>query len=354
MSIPTRSITYALVCLVLISCGEKEQPKDYIRPVKAMKIGDVSGFSARSFPGQAKATEEINLSFDVTGKLIERPVNIGDSVEKGQVIARLDPRDFQAKLKAARAELKKNQQNYSRAKDLIKKDFISKTNYDLLEAKVDIAEANVALASKALSDSVIKAPFAGRIANLYVENYQAVMPKQEIARLLDTSKIEMIISIPESLISNVPYVKNISVRFDANPNIEVQATIKEVSNEASATTRTYPVTLIMEQPLNFEIQPGMAGIAKGESHLPVVKTTTQAFEVPLSAIFSPDHTGETYVWIIDENSQTVIRQQVSTEALNANGIKVTTGLKVGDWIATAGVHYLQEGQQVRILSGPGE
>ena len=354
MSIPTRSITYALVCLVLISCGEKEQPKDYIRPVKAMKIGDVSGFSARSFPGQAKATEEINLSFEVSGKLIERPVNIGDQVAKGQLIARLDPRDFQAKLKAARAELKQSRQNFARARELIKKDFISKVDYDLLEAKVDIAEANVALASKALSDSVIKAPFAGRIANVYVENYQSVRAKQKIARLLDTTKIEMIISIPESLIANAPYVKNLRVHFDAYPNVEVSATIKEVSNEASTTTRTYPVTLIMDQPQDFEIQPGMAGVATGEAHLPKTTTATPVLEIPLSATFSPDNTGATYVWFIDENTQTVTRQQVASGALTENGIEVTEGLQVGDWIATAGVHSLREGQKVRILSVPGE
>ncbi len=347
-------LIFLLAGIGAISCDKKEPTKEVVRPVKAMQLGAFSGFSERSFPGRAKATEEVNLSFDVGGRLIERPVNIGDTVAEGQLIARLDPRDFQAKLKAARAELQKNRQNFSRAKELIKKDFISKAQYDLLEASVKISEANVALAGKALSDSVIKAPFAGRIANVFVENFQSVIPKQKIARLLDTSRIEMVIDIPESLISDAPYVKNIRVRFDAQPQQEIPATIKEVSNEASANTRTYPVTLIMEQSDEFEILPGMAGHAHGETHHPDQSSAKQGFEIPLSATFSPDATGTTYVWVIDRKNETVNRRKVTTEALSQYGINVVKGLQTGEWIATAGVHHLQEGQKVTILPEPGE
>ena len=350
MSILTRPIIYLLVCMVLISCGKEAPPKNMVRPVKAMKVGDTIGITGRPFPGKAKATEETYLSFDVPGTLIERPVNIGDSVEKGQLIARLDPRDYQANLKAARAAHKQSRHDFARAKELIKKDFISKVNYDLLEAKVDIAEANVAIARKALSDSVIKAPYAGRIPSLYVENYQAVLAKQRIARLLDTSKIEMIIHIPESLISYAPYVKNFRVKFDAFPGKEVPATIHEVSNEASATTRTYPVTLIMDQPQDFNIKPGMAGTARGERDMPEAEKTEQGFEIPLSATFSPYNTNDTYVWLIDEDSLTVSLHQVTTAELTANGIKVTKGIKTGDWLVTAGVHYLEKGQEVKIMT----
>ena len=332
-----------------MACNDQQVAEQTaIRPVKAVRVADVSSLSDRWFPGRAKATEQIDLSFDVSGKLTERPVNIGDAIEKGQVIARLDSRDFRAKLKASRAELQRDVQNYKRAKDLIKKDFISKSEFDRLAAKVDIAEANVDLAKKALSDSVINAPFSGRIAKLYVENYQAVRPKQNIARLLDTSKIEIIIDIPESLISNAPFIQNIKVRFDAFPDLNVPATIKEVSNEASEKTRTYPVTLIMDQPEGAEILPGMAGKVKGETHLP--DKTEKGFDIPLSAVFSADESDSSYVWVIDEQNQTVNKREVKTEALSQYGIKVTKGLQAGEWIATAGVHYLQQGQQVRILS----
>jgi len=340
-----------LMSIMLVACSDEQVAEQtVIRPVKAMQVADVSGLSDRSFPGRAKATEQIDLSFDVSGKLTERPVNIGDTIEKGQIIARLDPRDFRAKLKSARAELQRDIQNFKRANDLIKKDFISKSEFDRLEASVDIAEANVDLARKALSDSVIKAPFSGRIAKLYVENYQAVRAKENIARLLDTSKIEIIIDIPENLISNAPFIKNIKVRFDAFPGIEVPATIKEISNEASENTRTYPVTLIMEQPEGVEILPGMAGKAKGEAHLP--DKTNKGFYIPLSAVFSADESNNSYVWVIDEKNQTVNKREITTEALSQYGIKVIKGLQAGEWIATAGVHYLQQGQKISILSEP--
>jgi len=89
---------------------------------------------------------------------------------------------------------------------LIKKDFISEREYDRLEAAVDVAEANLAIAQKALSDSVIKAPFDGRISNTYVENFQAVLAKKPVVRLLDTTQIEMVVQVPENLISKVTYI----------------------------------------------------------------------------------------------------------------------------------------------------
>ena len=100
------------VCLfvitpVLTSCDSKPQEKaEVIRPVPAMKVGESQKVSGRKFPGKAKATQEVNLAFDVGGKLIDRPVNIGDTVKKGDVIARLNPREFKAKVKATRAEVK--------------------------------------------------------------------------------------------------------------------------------------------------------------------------------------------------------------------------------------------------------
>ena len=237
-----------LTCWALPGCGVEDTPPEPVRPVLSVVVADAAGLNGRRFPGQAKATQELNLAFEVPGRLIERPVEVGDRVELGQVLAELDPRDFAAALKSAEAELKRDQTNFERAEGMLAEDVISRAQYDRLEARRDIAEASVELASKALADSVLRAPFSGTVAATYVENYENIRAKQEIMRLLDTSKIEMVIQIPESMISNTPYVRDIQVRFDPFPETLLPASIKEVSNEASRTTRTYPVTLIMEPP----------------------------------------------------------------------------------------------------------
>ena len=344
------------VCLfilapVLTSCDSKPPEKaEVIRPIAAIKVGESQKVSGRKFPGKAKATQEVNLAFDVGGKLIERPVNIGDTVKKGGVIARLNPRDFKAKVKSTKAEVKKAKLNYTRGKKLIKDGFISQREYDRLEAAVDVAEADLDIAQKALSDSVMKAPFGGHIANLFVENYQAVLSKKVIARLLDTSQIEMVVQVPENLISKVSYIEDIQVTFDSFPDITLAATIKEVSNEASLTTRTYPVTLIMQQDDDVEILPGMAGNASGTLVMPGAGDELEQLVVPVKAVFTPDTEKQDHVWVIDENSGSVQLRKVKTGQLTRSGIQVTDGLQEGEWIATAAVHTLREGQKVRIDS----
>ena len=139
------------------------------------------------------------------------------------------------------------------------------------------------------------------------------------------------------------------VRFDTFPDREIPAKIKEIGKEASQTTRTYPVTLIMDQPKDMKILPGMAGkTVRAEGGLPD-DANNAGIEVPVSATFSPDETDKAYLWVIDEQTKTVSRREVKTGKLTDRGIMITNGLISGEWIATAGVHYLREGQQVRIL-----
>ncbi|OEH46028.1 Macrolide export protein MacA [Legionella parisiensis] len=262
---PRLYLTVGFIAYLGISCNQN-QTKPFPskpRPVKAIQIGNTSAFSGRAFPGRARAFQQVNLSFNVGGSLIELPVKIGDNVKKGTLIAKLDPREFEAKLQSAQAELTRDKQNFLRAEALIGKGNISKVDYDLLKAKLAVSQANKDLAEKSLKDSVLNAPFNGKISNLYVENFQTISNHQNIARLLDTSQIEMVIQIPEGFISYIPFVKDILVRFDSFPNEMIPAQIKEISNEASPETRTYPVTLIMHQPKHFEILPGMAGKATG-------------------------------------------------------------------------------------------
>ena len=310
-------------------------------------VADAAGLNGRRFPGQAKATQELNLAFEVPGRLIESPVEVGDRVELGQVLAELDPRDFAAALKSAEAELKRDQTNFERAEGMLAEDVISRAQYDRLEARRDIAEASVELASKALADSVLRAPFSGTVAATYVENYENVRAKQEIMRLLDTSKIEMVIQIPESMISNTPYVRDIQVRFDPFPETVLPASIKEVSNEASRTTRTYPVTLIMEPPEGVEILPGMAGEVWGRVELPE-NLSESGIEVPTAAVFADDASDseQSYVWVVDEETRSVSRRPVKIVRFSALGVLVQ-GVEPGERIVTAGVNSLREGQTVR-------
>jgi RND family efflux transporter MFP subunit len=218
---------------------------------------------------------------------------------------------------------------------------------DSANAQVESLEAQVATAKDALSYTHLKAPFKGTVVETFVENYEDVQAKQQIVRIVDTSKIEFVVNIPENLISDAPKVKKVYVRFDAFPDHEIPGSIKEIGKEASKTTRTYPVTLIMDQPDDIKILPGMAGQAWGDRETAIMAGDVGIL-VPISAVITSDGEKQSFVWVIDEKSGQVTRRKVKTGNLSDSGIMIDEGLKPGEWVAIAGVHSLQEGQKVRI------
>ncbi len=357
------------VLMVLVACGEKEAvEKDEVRPVKAMKVGDLEPFGGRWFPGKATATQEANLAFRVPGTVHRIPVDVGTNVTTGDLLARLDPQDYQVALNDAQAQLRKAkaglelaESEYERVARVFQKDpgAVSKSMVDVRKAELDTAKAQVVSAQAAVESATdnlnytfLKSPYDGVVVEKFVDQFEEVQALQKVIRVLDTSSIEFTVNIPETLMEHVDKVKETGafVVFDTYPDVEVPAQIKEVGKEASKTTRTYPVTLIMEQPEDIKILPGMAGKAKGDrkAAAQIAKETGMVgIEIPITATFSDD-AKKTFVWVVDENSKTVSKRAVSVANLTEEGALVT-GLEPGEIIATAGANMLVEGQQVRIL-----
>ena len=373
MSLLIKLFPIVFVLFALNGCQEEVPKKKMVRSVRAMHVTDASEVAKRWFPGQAKATQVVDLSFRVAGPLITRPVNVGDTPRKGQELARIDPRDFQVELRNAKGQLEKTEAELRRAKSdyerviRIQKQDSGAISQSMIDRKRQLVESNragirslqaaVDSARDKLDYTYLKAPFDGIVTAIYVENYEDVKPKQPIIRLIDHSQIEMIVNIPESLISKADTLKTAGkvfrVRFDSFPDREVKAQIKEIGKEASKTTRTYPVTLVMDQPEDIKILPGMAGNAASTVLMEVTEGLSQSrVVIPETAIFSPDE--NTYVWVIDDKTKKVSKREVKTGKLLGSGIEVLEGIQPGEWIATAGVHYLKEGQQVRVLSSSAE
>ena len=362
---PKQARLLLLLCPVLLfaGCGQREPPEEeVVRPVRAMKVGDVAELEGRNFPGRARATQEVELSFRVSGPLIALPVKVGDKVKTDSLVARIDPRDFEVQLRKAEGELQRAaayreraKSEYQRLLGIQKKDtgLVSEVKVDRAKEDYQIAKADIVAyqaameaARDALGYAYLKAPFEGTIVATYVENFEYVQSRQSIVRLLDSTRVEFEFNVPETMISLVPQLRDIRVRFDAFPDLEISAEIQEIGSEASTTTRTYPVTLIMDQPEGAEILPGMAGKVTG-------KAGSQAGEagavilIPVTSVFSPESGDESFVWVIDKVSNRVSRRAVKLGELSAAGVAVQEGLQAGELIAIAGVHFLTEGQQVR-------
>jgi RND family efflux transporter MFP subunit len=341
-----RCLAWIAILASLVGCGDEPLPREITRPVRAMQIAEAGALQEHWFPGRASATQEANIAFEVPGRLVQRPVLVGDRVTKGQLLAKLDPRDFQNALDQARAAAARARAFRDRIVEAAKTGAVSRQDVDDAEAALRIAQAEVQIRQKALDDSELYAPFDGTVSAILVENFENVQAKQVIMRVLDTSEIELVVNIPETLISHVLFVKEVRVQYDAFPGRDFPAQIKEVSNEASETTRTFAVNLIMDQPKDVQILPGMAGRATARVELPGGIDDT-GFEINASAVFSRDNQG-TYVWIVDPDAGTVSRREVEVGRVTPRGL-VVKGVKPGEWVAIAGANVLQEGQKVRIL-----
>jgi len=329
-----------------MGCEKEVVEKKVIRPVRVVKLGNTDGLSKRSFPGRAEATREVNLGFEVGGTLVDLKVKKGDVVKKGQLLGWLDARTFQNELNAATAELNRAKAHRDRIARAVKTGAVAKQELTNAEAQLEVAGAEVKIKSKNLGDTKLLAPFDGGISVTYVDSYQRLQPKQEVLRLLDDSKIKFTVAIPENLISLVSYVTRAEIRFDAFPDRAIQARIEEIGSEASEATRTYPVTLIMDQPEDIKILPGMAGKVSGNVELPR-EFKSKGIEIPVAAIFEEGN--KSYVWLVEETTMTVTRREVTPGQLTSYGIRVEGPLKVGDAIVTAGIHFLKEGEKVRFL-----
>ncbi len=361
--LPVRILVLAAIAL-LMSCEHKAPEPQPPRLVNALRIADTSGLAERSFPGRARAGREVNRSFRVSGPLITLPVGVGDEVNAGDILARIDPKDFETKLATLEGQLEREQAKAKRAQaDLTRLQNIFKEDpgatsqtaidravqaRDSAKAGVRSLEASVENARDQLSYTELKAPFDGIVVETYVDNFETVFAKQPILRVLDPSSIEFVVYVPENLISLAPYVTGSTVTFDALPGIEIAAKIKEIGKEASQATRTYPVTLVMEQPEGAEILPGMAGQASITSR-PPQESALVGIQIPATAVFTGEDMSKSFVWIVDESSNTLSRREVEIAQLARYGVLIKTGLKPGEWIVVKGVHSVKEGQQVRIL-----
>ena len=363
MNYASKFILLTLVVIVLLSgCQEEASVEEIIRPVKALKVADADTFVGIKFNGIAQATKQVDLSFRVDGPMISRLVNVGNEVKEGQLIARIDPRDYEVRLRTVQGQLtnaiavrKRAQSDLDRLLRIQKQDqgAVSQTlidkaqqNKDSAQAEIQSLKATVDRAKDDLDYTYLKAPFDGIITKTYVEAFEDVRRKQPVVRLLDPSKIEMWVNVPENLISLTPYVDKIWVRFDAL-GIEVPAEIKEVGSEASQTTRTFPVNVIMDQPEDAKILPGMAGVTRHTLNLPQDAKTSE-FLIPDTAVFTDSEKQNSYVWLIDESALKITRHEIAPGKLTGRGLRVK-GLQPDQWIVVAGVELLREGQKVKIL-----
>lgn len=341
------SITSLCCAFLLASCAEKsiDVPADSSgRPVKLIHIAAANTTNALRYPAVIRAGERAELSFLVGGNIEVLAVKDATEVAAGDLIAKLDARDFESSAASARASFANAEEEYKRAVRLAKQDAIAKNVLEQRRAQRDVARAQLNSAEKALTDSVLRAPFAGVVADVPVREKQTVSAGTAVATVIDITTLEATINMPASIIARVPSQEDRGaiVLLEAAPGQEIQATYREASLVADATSQTYAVTFAFEGPDDILVLPGMnatvvlTATANNTSSAPIT--------VPLAAVQS-DGTGK-YVWVVDETSMTVSRRGIQIAPGIGENLVVTAGLSASDQIVGAGAAFLAEGVKV--------
>ncbi len=338
--------------ILLFGCEKPEEPagEPPIRPVKTMVVSAGKAGGVRQFPARIDSLNKADLAFRVPGKVQEILVTEGEEVDKGQLLARLDDTDYRIVLHDRQATFDKAQKDFQRAKKLIKEGYISRTDYDKLEAAFKSAKAALEAARQDLAYTRLQAPFAGTVAKRYVEQFEEVQPNQPVLALSDTSLLKVIFDVPENIIqtirrSNKSDRVEVWASFDTLPDKRFPLQFLEVSTRADPQTQTFKVTFTMPRPEQLNVLPGMT--ANVTVDLTEVQRITQGQMLPLTAV-TADAALEPIVWVVDDDD-TVHAKKVKLGEMRGARIEVLEGVKDGMRVVTAGTAYLAEGMKVRLM-----
>ncbi len=354
-----------LLSATLISgCSEKKQEVkkvEKVRPVKTILVKAPDAGGDRHFPGRIDANKKAELSFRVSGKIKELPVKEGDEVLKGDLIAKLDPTDFQIAVNDKKALFTRASNDYHRGQKLVKEGHISKMDFDKLEANFLSSRAALNLAKQQLAYTELKAPFDGIVARRHIQNFEEVQAKQPIVTLNDNEILEVKFDLPENLILRLQRVGVVEegedlkmkdkipvfATFQSQSDKEYPLTFKEMSTKADSSTQTFSVTYTMKRPNDVIVLPGMTATVKID--FSKVMEAKHVFYLPVSAVIA-DAALKPVVWVVDEKTMQVAPVSVKVGTMKGNQIEVTEGIKDGQRVVVAGVPFLYKGLKVTLMS----
>lgn len=348
-----RSIIIASIFAALLATGCKQETTapEPVRPVLSILV-EPARSSDTAAAGTVEPRFKSDLGFRVLGRIIARPVDVGDSVYEGQTVAAIESTALELAVRAVRAELSNSQAQLANAsatearqRTLITTDTIAKQTLDNAvqaragaEASVARAQANLTKVLEQLGYAQLKSDFAGVVTAVGAEVGQVVSPGQSVVTVARPDIREAVIDIgpdfPVSLEIGLPF----TVSLQLLPTVRVEGQIREIAPQADPVTRTHRVRIALnDPPPSFRLGATVtARLSNDQSSI---------LRVPESAVLTKED--QNFVWVVDPTAHTVSLQKIDLSR-DEGGIRVTGGLEPGTRIVIAGVHSLKQGQQVRI------
>ena len=349
------ALAAAATATLLAACRpETETSAPEARPVRTVTVVKREVGEVLTFTGRIEAENETRLSFRIGGRMVERSANVGNRVEPGQVVARLEPqnelnayRSAQAAVTAAQAQFNEAKSNYERQKFLVARDVASRAQYERAEqtletarAQLDSAQAQLKVAQDQVSFTELKADAAGIVVAVAVEPGEVVQAGQLIIRVAPKSGRDAVFDVPAQVLRSAPSDPPIKVSLTDDPNVTTVGRVREVSPQADPVTRTFEVKVGLTDP--------PAAMRLGATVIGQVQfDTTPTIEIPAAALTK---SGERpAVWVVDPSALTVSLRNVEVARHNPATVAISEGLETGEIVVTAGTQALHPGQKTRLL-----
>lgn len=325
--------------------------------VRTMTIDGKSDSATLTYPGEVRGRQESVLAFQVGGRINQRLVKLGDTVEPGQVLLTIDPKDVQQSAEAANAALASavaNQKlaadNANRFRQLYQGGAVGKATLDQYNTQLEAAnatlrqaQAQATVANNQLEYTRLRSNARGTVAALNGEVGQVVGAGTPIATVIATGQPEVHIHVPENVLGKIKTGQGASVTLWALEGLELKGTVREIASMADPLTKTYKVAVALEQ-LPNQVKLGMTAKV---AFTPEVAVKEQFFYLPTVAIYKAND--KTQVWKVKGNK--AVLAEITVEGYKDNQVKVSKGLEPGDIIITAGLAKLTPNQEVRLLEG---
>lgn len=348
-------LAIAVASFVLAGCSKPPEKTEDIRPVRVLQVASAGNTAAIELAGEVVPRYESRIGFRVGGKIIERKVEIGSQVRRGQLLMQLDPADLQlsqaqarAAVAAAESSLTLAKSDLDRYRELRQKNFVSQAVLDAKESahKSALSSHEQALAglkvqSNQRSYAMLVADADGVVTGLDAEVGQVVAPGTPVVRVARSGGTEVRVSIPEDQVEALRRTAKVTVRTWANPGAPLEGTVREVAPVADPATRTFTAKIALPK-AGPDVRLGMTATVSFSVPAP------EGIRLPLTSLF--EEQGKTAVWVVDKD--VVRRVPVQLAGAQGNEILVASGLEPGQVVVTAGVNLLREGQKVTILGQP--
>ncbi|BEP42523.1 efflux RND transporter periplasmic adaptor subunit [Variovorax sp. V15] len=354
------SIVTCALPLALVACGEKAPPDPRTQaPQVRVAVVEGAGAASRAFTGTVAARIQSDLAFRVSGKVLQRLVDTGQGVRRGQVLMRIDPIDLklaahaqQEAVAAARARLQQAAQDEVRYRDLRGTGAISASAYDQVKAAADTAKAQVSaaeaqadVARNASGYAELVADGDGVVMETLAEPGQVVSAGQTVVRVARAGPREAVVQLPETLRPAVGSVGQATLF--GREGVSVATTLRQLSEAADRQTRTFEARYVLKGEL-ADAPLGATVTIRIPQGLP---SASGGLQVPIGALF--DAGKGPGVWLVSGEPARVNWRPVVVERLDEDGARVTGSLQQGDRIVALGAHLLREGEQVRVADQAG-